>query len=241
MYEYKERIRYSEVNSNGLLSLPSLLDYFQDCSTFHSEDLGLGIEYLKEQKMVWVLSSWQIVVKRFPEMGEVITVGTAPYEFKSFVGCRNFWMKDHKNEIVACANSVWSLIDTEKGKPVKPTQAMIDGYELSDKLDMQYAERRIKFEGEGVAFPKMIVKAHNLDTNLHVNNGQYIRIGLDYLKNEELLNIVQLRAEYKKQAILDTELFPKRFDYDDCIGISLQDAEGKAYCNMEFKINACDK
>ena len=64
MYEYKTRIRYSEVNSDGILSLPSLLDYFQDCSIFHSEDIGLGLEYLKENNMVWVLSSWQIDIKR---------------------------------------------------------------------------------------------------------------------------------------------------------------------------------
>ena len=46
MYSFNERIRYSELGENGELSLVGLLNLFQDCSTFQSEDLGLGIKYL---------------------------------------------------------------------------------------------------------------------------------------------------------------------------------------------------
>lgn len=236
MYEYQTRIRYSEINSLGILSLPGLIDYFQDCSIFHSEDLGMGIQYLDEHHMFWALSSWQIVVNQYPKMGEYVTIGTAPYEFKGFTGCRNFWMRDENNNMLACANSIWSLIDKEKQRPVKPTEEMIKTYELSEKIQMDYADRRIKLRGEEKIFPEMIVKSHNIDTNLHVNNGQYIQIGLDYLEKKEIESIKQLRAEYKMQAVLHTKLYPKRFDYDNCIGISLQDEKGKSYCNMEFTI-----
>ena len=43
MYAFDSRIRYSETDSEGRLTLNALLNYFQDCSTFHSEDVGLGI------------------------------------------------------------------------------------------------------------------------------------------------------------------------------------------------------
>ena len=237
MYEYKTRSRYSEVNSDGILSLPSLLDYFQDCSIFHSEDIGLGLEYLKENNMVWVLSSWQIDIKRYPKLGENVIVGTAPYDFKGFIGCRNFWMKTDNNELLACANSVWSLIDTKEGRPMKLTEDMIKGYILSPKMNMEYMERHVKFAGEQKIYPSMTVKSHNLDTNLHVNNGQYIRIGLDYISNEELLRIKRLRAEYKIQAKLNSVLYPKKYEYDNKIGISLQNENEKPYCNMEFSFS----
>lgn len=58
MYAFDSRIRYSETDSEGYLTLDALLNYFQDCSTFHSEDVGLGIGYMKEIGQVWVLSSW---------------------------------------------------------------------------------------------------------------------------------------------------------------------------------------
>lgn len=52
MYTFDSRIRYSETDSEGKLTMASLLNYFQDCSTFHSEDVQLGVDYFKEQHLV---------------------------------------------------------------------------------------------------------------------------------------------------------------------------------------------
>lgn len=43
-YSFSGRVRYSEIGENGLLTLPGILNYFQDCSTFQSEEVGLGID-----------------------------------------------------------------------------------------------------------------------------------------------------------------------------------------------------
>ena len=50
MYEFNSRVRYSEIDHHGTLTLPALINYFQDCSTFHSEDLGLGGTFPTEFK-----------------------------------------------------------------------------------------------------------------------------------------------------------------------------------------------
>lgn len=49
MYTFESRVRFSEVDHTEMLTLPSLVNYFQDCSTFQSEDIGLGIDVLKGQ------------------------------------------------------------------------------------------------------------------------------------------------------------------------------------------------
>ena len=48
MYEFESRVRYSEIGHRGTMTLPALINYFQDCSTFHSEEVGLGMERLKQ-------------------------------------------------------------------------------------------------------------------------------------------------------------------------------------------------
>lgn len=60
MYEFNSRVRYSEIDHHGTLTLPALINYFQDCSTFQSEDVGLGTEVLKAEKRAWILSYWQV-------------------------------------------------------------------------------------------------------------------------------------------------------------------------------------
>lgn len=232
MYFFDSRIRYSETDSEGNLTLSSLINYFQDCSTFHSEDLGLGVGYLAERHLVWVLSSWQIVVERYPGLCEHVKVGTAPYEFKSFLGSRNFAMMTPEGEYLAKANSLWSLLNTDTGKPTVPPEEMIQGYALSDRLEMDYAPRRIAVPKGGSDRESILVKKHHLDSNHHVNNGQFVDMAMEFLPADFV--IAQMRAEYKKQALLDDVLYPHVAEEDHRVVVSLNDETGRPYVITEF-------
>ncbi len=232
MYLFDGRIRFTEVDSEGKLSLNALLNYFQDCSTFHSEDLGIGVDYLKENHMVWVMSSWQIVVERYPRLCEQVRIGTLPYEFKGFLGMRNFAMLTTQGEYLAKANSLWSLLNTDTGKPTLPTEVMREKYVLEERLPMDYAPRKIVVPKSGESREAIVVKKHHLDTNHHVNNGQYVDMALEFLPDGFV--ITQMRAEYKKQALLDDVLYPYVAVAENSYIISLTDDEGKPYVIVEF-------
>ena len=232
MYAFDSRIRYSETDSEGRLTLNALLNYFQDCSTFHSEDVGLGIGYMKEIGQVWVLSAWQIVVHRYPQLGEKVRIVTLPYELKAFLGYRNFAMLDEKGEYIAKANSLWSLLDVTTGKPVIVNEAMRKGYVADEKLDMDYAPRKITVPEGGQLLESIVVKKHHLDTNHHVNNGQYVNIAMEYLPDDFVIR--QMRAEYKKQAFLEDVLHPYVVQTENGYIICLQDEEGRPYVSVEF-------
>lgn len=85
-YTTEGRIRFSEVDHTRRITLPGIVNYFQDCSTFQSEDLGLGIMHCSERKRAWILSSWQVVVERYPEIGEKIQTSTWATDFKGLFG-----------------------------------------------------------------------------------------------------------------------------------------------------------
>lgn len=232
MYIFDSRVRYSEASYTGELTIESLLDYFQDVSTFHSEDLGVGMDYLKEQNMAWVLSSWQIQVKRYPKIGELIQACTYPYEFKGFFGMRNFLLKTPAGEVLACANSIWTLLDTEKMVPTKPTSRMLESYVLEEKYPMEYAGRKIALPGEGEEKESVTVIKEHLDTNRHVNNGQYVRIAKSFL--DDSYKVTELRAEYRKSAKLGDVMYPVLYKEDNRQTISLNDENGKPFAVIEF-------
>lgn len=233
MYSFKSRIRYSEVDRNGRLTLEELLDYFQDCSTFHSEDVGVGISYLTDNDMVWVLSAWQIVVSRYPRLGETVTIGTFPYDFKGFLGYRNFVMLDEKGNRIAYANSIWTLLSITKQSPVKLTPLMVERYVLEERLAMDYAPRKIAIPADMEKQENIIVKKHHLDTNNHVNNGQYVRMAMDFLPDG--FKVSQMRAEYKKQALLEDVIIPETFGEGNRYTVSLNDEENHAFAVVEFR------
>lgn len=232
MYTFDSRIRYSETNSEGQLTMASLINYFQDCSTFQSEDLGVGVEYLKEHNQVWVLSFWQIVVDRYPKLCEKVKIGTQPYQLKGFMGQRNFAMMNEEGEFLAKANSVWSLLDTQTGRPVAIPEKMQEKYELQDKLDMEYAPRKIAIPEEGEVKDGVTVTIQHLDTNHHVNNQQFVDIAMHYLP--ENFHICEVRAEYRMQAFLGDVLIPRVSVTEDRITVVLTNEEDKPYMLAEF-------
>ncbi|MBQ7933655.1 MAG: acyl-[Lachnospiraceae bacterium] len=233
MYQFQSRIRYSETDRDGRLTLPALLNYFQDVTTFHSEDLDVGISYMKRIRQVWVLSAWQIVIERYPAMGEQVEIGTIPYEFKAFMGSRNFFMKDGAGRFLAKGNSLWSLLDMDTGRPITPSQEMMDTYGCGAKLEMDYAPRKIAVPKEGgVLREAVMVRRHHLDTNQHVNNGQFVQMAAEYLP--EHFVVKQLRVEYRQQAFLNDVMYPMVFALQDSFIVEIKDTDGKPYVIVEF-------
>ncbi len=232
MYTFNSRIRYSETDSESRLTLPALLNYFQDASTFQSEDLGLGVGYMKEQHLAWVLASWQIVIDRLPTLGERVEIGTKPYEFRAFLGSRNFWMKDEQGQYLAKANTLWTLLDIDAGKPIAAPEEMVERYGIEPKLDMDYAGRKIGLPEGMEKLEQLVVRRQHLDSNHHVNNGQFIQIAADYLP--ENFTVKQLRAEYRKQAFLNDIMMPCIGQQNGCYTVALNDLQGKPYAIVEF-------
>lgn len=49
-YSFESRVRYSEIGEDGRLTLPGILNYFQDCCTFQSASIGQGMDVVKKEK-----------------------------------------------------------------------------------------------------------------------------------------------------------------------------------------------
>ncbi len=232
MYFFDSRVRYSEADEQGRLTLAGMVDYFQDTSTFQAEDLGIGVEYLKSMGAAWVLNAWQIMIHSRPVLGERIRTGTAPYSFKGYIGLRNFVMEDADGNRLAEANSIWTLLHLEKGIPVRATQEMLERYRLEPKLEMDYAPRKIALPGEGVPREAFSVERHHLDGNHHVNNGQYVHMAMEYLPPD--FTVGQMRAEYKKQARLKDRIVPVVREGEGLVTVALCGADGQPYAVVEF-------
>ena len=232
MYTWDSRVRFSEIGEDKKLTLDAILNYFQDSSTFHSEDLGNGMEVVESLKRVWVLSSWQIVVNEYPKIGERIKLGTWPYDFNRFFGGRNFIMYGEDGKVLAYANSLWNYLNSENGRPARVDDQILELYKLEPKYDMEYADRKIALPEELTAQKSFAVEVYHLDTNHHVNNGQYVKMAGAYLPRD--FEIAQMRAEYKKSAVLGDEIFPKTAVGDRTVTVSLEDESGNAYAVVEF-------
>lgn len=229
MYSYNSRVRYSEVDVNQELTVTGIINYLQDCSTFQSEDLNLGLTYLEEHHRAWWLSSWQIVIERRPLFGEEIVISTWPYDFKGMYGYRNFTIQDKQGNYLVKANSIWFFFDTEAKRPVKVQEHDIRGYGNGEekKLEMEYAPRRIVLPDTYEEAEPITVVRHHIDTNHHVNNAMYVEIAREALTEDT--KIRELRAEYKKAAVLGDIITPRISRQGDEYTVALCGNDGTPY------------
>lgn len=232
MYIMKNRVRYSECGDDNRLKISAIINYFQDCTTENSEQLGVGHAYLKEQRRAWILNSWQVYIKRRPKVGEEIEVSTWATGFKGVFGPRDFAMKTTDGEELICAHSLWVYIDTETGRPVKPQQDEIEVYGVEEPLPIASVSRKIILPESAVSVDTFRVHKYHIDTNRHVNNGKYVELAAEAIPED--FHVAGIRVEYRKAAVYGEQIVMKQVEQDGCIYVGLCDTEGTPYAVVEF-------
>lgn len=232
MYQLSSKVRYSEADSKEKLTYAALLNYFQDGSTLHSESLGASGKALYENKMAWILSFWQICIEDMPTLSEDVVVSTWPYDTKGLFGMRNFCMETADGKRLASANSIWVLINTETGRPIRIPTEVSALYLDEPKLEMDYCERKILIPSEYEQKEPIRVAGYFIDTNRHMNNGKYVMVAEEYLPEDFIVK--EIRVEYKKAAVLNDMLYPRVTNTEKEITIVLADEDGNPYATVVF-------
>lgn len=203
MYSFKSKVRYSEVDKDGYLSIEAMMKYFQDCSSFHSEELGVGIDYLKKHNLTWMIIAWNVQIFRRAGLGEEITIGTWPHSFRNVRGGRNFVLMDSEGKTIARADSNWVLFNMAENRITKVPTEISEPYALEPALEMGGFKKLSYKDEELTSCDKIIVSPFFLDTNGHVNNVKYLSIAEGYLPNKDYN---EFHVEYKNQAFLHDEI-----------------------------------
>ena len=135
--------------------------------------------------------------------------------------------------MIAYANSVWVYMDVEKGRPVRPAPEEVESYGTGEPLELVQASRKVAMPEAAADAESFPVMRHQIDTNEHVNNCQYVQMALEVLPEET--RVRQIRVEYKKSAVLGDVIFPKVAREENRIVTELCDENGKPYAVIEIK------
>ena len=229
MYTFNSRVRYSETDEHGRLSLLGIINYMQDCSTFQSEDARVGVNYLDNNHKAWLLSSWQIMIDRYPRLGERLEVGTWHCASRGIYGYRNFVIRDERGNDCVRAGSVWFLFDTQKNVPIRVLPEDTEPYGAKEPpLKLAPAPRKIAVPECYETGKTIVVARHHIDTNHHVNNARYVDMARESIP--EGLKIREIRADYKKAAVLDDVIIPHvSHEFGHIWTVSLNSTEDDTY------------
>ena len=244
MYSFTSRVRYSEIDETGKLSIPSLVNYLQDCTTFGSEELGLGPAHTAETGLAWLLSAWKIDITELPSFGDEIRVSTWATGFKGLRASRNFTVCRASDDAAAHplvrADSSWFMFDANKGRPIRIPESesapYVEDARNDSPLDLPPIQRVIRIEGEGQACAPITVTGAHIDTNHHVNNAQYVMFALDALAElGHALDVHRIAVQYRTMAWLGDKVHPSVHPCEGGFAVELTDGADVTYAVVKLQ------
>lgn len=141
-------------------------------------------------------------------------------------------MNDSEGNRLAYANSIWVLMDTQKGIPVRVSKEIAEAYGLHPPLSMQRSERKIMLPEVWEEKDTLVVPSYFIDSNHHMNNSRYVQVAMEYVPKE--FETAQVRVEYKKAARCKDVLVPHVTIEDASVTVGLCAPDGQPYAVVVF-------
>jgi medium-chain acyl-[acyl-carrier-protein] hydrolase len=196
-------IRSYEVDIQGHATMPLLCRLMQESASNHAEQLGLGITWLTENDLAWVLTRQLIAIDTYPRWGETIQILTWPTGKDRLLWYRDFKILSGDGNTIGRATTAWLVIDQLSRRPQR-TEALPT---LDPPSDVERAFPRwpakVAALSEDAPSHFIRVRYRDLDVNEHVNNAQYVEwaleaFDLDFHRRHRLREI---EANYMVEAL----------------------------------------
>ena len=201
IYTKEYEIRYYEADYKERLLSTSLMNYFTDIAMEHSRECGVGLNYLKERGLAWVIYKYDIEILGEAYILDKLKVTTEAYGFNKFIAYRSFRVVNQKDELIAKGNSIFLLINSKRRRPVRIDGDFYEAYGIPQEeiRELKFTNiHKLREPQEERAFQ---VRYTDIDTNGHVNNVKYIdwlieAIPVDIIKE---LKIAGIKIDYLKE------------------------------------------
>ncbi|MFT8315688.1 MAG: acyl-ACP thioesterase domain-containing protein [Clostridium sp.] len=201
VYEESYKVRHYEADRNGRVFIATFVNYFEDLSLNHSESLDMGIEYLLENNIAWVVYKWDININKYARLGEELRVRTWAHSVRRFYAYRKFEIINSLGETIVTANSLWFMINMKRRRPCKIQGEIIEKFGLTEKDNTPIEFEKLRKPSNITAEKTFFVRYSDIDTNKHVNNVKYVSWALETIPKEIINNykLKQLRIDYDKE------------------------------------------
>ena len=174
------RIGAYDTDFKSRVRLNRLMGYFQEAAWCHAAHLKLGIEFMHQNNVVWVLSAIKIHIEKLPVWREDVVIETWPRNIERVFYKRDFIITDLNKNVFAYGTTNWLLVDL-KTKRIK----MFETDALKSVLDPEHKVfddeiEKISPLKDGSIFQREIYST-DIDLNRHLSSNRYADLILDCL------------------------------------------------------------
>ena len=186
IFEHKFEIGFRDVGKSNELTNKGLIGYLEDTAGMHSNEVGYGLNNIKDTGLTWVLLNWKIRVLKRPLYGESILIKTWARNSAKFYTFRDFEVYNDHNELVAIATTKWVLMDAKTMSLTKISEDLICKYDPETKLVFQNEPEinKLILPTEYSSVNSYLVQRKDIDINGHVHNTYYLDFAYEILPED---------------------------------------------------------
>ncbi len=204
VFERRREMQTYQGDRYGNLRPLILMNELQGLGDTHAEILGVGMTFLREHNVAWVVTHYLVDIIETPRVGEELTFSTWPSVADNLRTTRDFEIHDAAGKLLVRATSQWALLDMATRRPLR----------LSEKLPAFPHSNVRAWDRTFDKFPDFEPqKTHtfkcrfdDIDVNQHINNAVYAvwateSVGYQY-RNAHVLR--QMELNFKREISPDT-------------------------------------
>ncbi len=220
----------SMCDEQSLMSIPALMDLFQDIAGFHAASIDTGVLRLEEMGLFWVISKMRIAVRRRPLVGETAQLSTWILP-PDRVSCERDCSLTAGGEMLAYCRCIWAVLRRDNGRPEPMASFYPHPEEVLDAPDDKPLIRMSKKFDDAEEIGRYTIRSVDIDRGGHMNNVNYVRAMLGCFTCDEIekMDISGIDMQFQLQCYEgETITFVKRESENAKMEIGAINAEGKA-------------
>ena len=214
-------IEYQNVDYYGEYKYSDLLSKLSNLATKNAIEIGLWNESFNG-KYGWVLVKQTVKLKRPLLIGEKLTVSTRAKGERKIQYFRTYDLKVN-DELIGGIYSIWTLIDIEKRRIVRPQKVGISIPECEEYPSfVEKYEPLLDIKTQKVQTREVVYS--DIDLNKHMNNTRYLEWVMDLLPQEKKQDffIDEMTMHYLKEIAPKSRVDLNYGQEDDCFKIEFK-------------------
>ena len=190
----------SMCDRDSVMSLPAILDMFQDLAGIHADEIGIGALEMEEKGLFWIVSKVRLTVNERPQVGDMLDAVTwiQPAERAS---CERDFSISKDGEVLAYVRSMWAALRRDNARLAHMSDFYPDSdYGIDPPDNEPFARISRKFEG-AEPLGEYTIRSVDIDRGGHMNNVNYVRAMLGCFSSDEIedMGIRELDMQFLQQ------------------------------------------
>ncbi len=174
------KIHSYEIGPSGSATPQAMCRFLQEAAGNHAAKLDVSAEEMARREQMWVLSNLSVRMANYPRWHETVHIETWPvFKGSSIRGYRDLIFRNEHGQELGRASSMWLLLNKENRRPLKIPHWLIDVASPGHNVEILHEVKEKHFSGAPQVSQEFVIRASDIDWNMHVNNVCYLEWALE--------------------------------------------------------------